>query len=263
MTEVNETVAPEAPDATWIGQLAPELRQLVETKGYRSPADVVQAYAHAQRAIGAAKIPVPRDGVWDEVARERLGIPGEPAGYQLARPQLPEGVPYDEAFEQAALPVAHKLGLMPHQVQGLLDFYATHQAEAFATMGRTRSDEETRASEALKGEWGPDYSLKLTQAARAAKYFGGEDLVAFLNESGLGNNPHLIRAFARAGASLAEDTLKGDSGALQGLAPGDAIRRARELMARPAYVKRDHPDHFDLVDQVRTMFERAYMKEGD
>jgi len=68
---------------------------------------------------------------------------------------------------------------------------------------------------------------------------------------------------ARAGASLAEDTLKGDSGALQGLAPGDAIRRARELMARPAYVKRDHPDHFDLVEQVRTMFERAYMKDGD
>jgi hypothetical protein len=34
-------------------------------------------------------------------------------------------------------------------------------------------------------------------------------------------------------------------------------------MARPAYVKRDHPDHFDLVEQVRTMFERAYMKEGD
>jgi hypothetical protein len=145
MTEVNETVAPEAPDATWIGQLAPELRQLVETKGYRSPADVVQAYAHAQRAIGAAKIPAPRDGVWDEVARERLGIPGEPAGYQLARPQLPEGVPYDEAFEQAALPVAHKLGLMPHQVQGLLDFLRHPPGRGFRRTWAARATMKRRA----------------------------------------------------------------------------------------------------------------------
>ncbi|MEN9592126.1 MAG: hypothetical protein RJA21_585 [Gemmatimonadota bacterium] len=263
MTEHETTPAPEAPDTGWTGQLPPELRQLVETKGYRSPADVVQAYAHAQRAIGAGKIPLPRDGVWDEVARERLGIPPEPAGYPLARPEMPEGVSWDDAFEKAALPVAHKLGLTPHQVQGLMDFYAGHQAETFATVGRTRNDAETRASDALRNEWGPDYGMKLSQAARAARYFGGEDLVSFLNESGAGNNPHLIRAFARAGASLAEDTLKGDAGPVQGLAPGDAIRKARELMAKPAYVKRDHPEHFDLVEQVRTMFERAYMSNGD
>jgi hypothetical protein len=263
MTEVNETVAPEAPDTAWIGQLAPELRQLVETKGYRSPAEVVQAYAHAQRAIGATKIPVPRDGVWDEVARERLGIPGEPAGYQLARPQLPEGVPYDEAFEQAALPVAHKLGLMTHQVQGLLDFYATHQAEAFAAAGRARQLEETRASEALRAEWGPDYTVKLSQAARAARYFGGEELVSLLNESGLGNNPQLIRAFERAGALLGEDTLKGNSPeGSAGLAPADAMRKARELMQKPGYLKREHPDHFDLVAEVNAMFERALSQPG-
>ncbi|MBU6156228.1 MAG: hypothetical protein KJS87_04805 [Alphaproteobacteria bacterium] len=194
-------------------------------------------------------------------AAESPAAPEAPEAYALKRPDLPEGVPWDAAFEKAALPIAQGLGLTPHQLQGLVDFYAGHQAEAFAAAGRARQLEETRASEALRAEWGPDYTVKLSQAARAARYFGGEELVSLLNESGLGNNPQLIRAFEKAGALLGEDTLKGtgeDAG--RGLAPADAMRKARELMQRPGYLKRDHPDHFDLVSEVSAMFERALGK---
>lgn len=250
---------PATSDSGWITGLPTELKALVETKGYRTPADVVQAYAHAQRALGSDKIPLPRDGIWDPVARERLGIPAAPGGYALKRPDLPEGVPWDEGFEKAALPIVHGLGLTPQQVQGLMDFYASHQAEALATAGRTRHHEQEQAASALKDEWGPDYAVRLAQAARAARYFGGEDLVTLLNESGLGNNPQLIRAFEKAGALLGEDTLKGTSdGSGQGLAPTDAMRKARELMQKPGYLKREHPDHFDLVAEVNAMFERAF-----
>lgn len=246
-------------DAGWIAGLPTELKALVETKGYRTPADVVQAYAHAQRALGSEKIPLPKDGIWDQVARERLGIPAAPAGYALRRPDLPDGIAWDEGFEQAALPIAHGLGLTPQQLQGLMDFYASHQAEAFATAGRARQHQQDQAATALKDEWGPDYAVKLAQAARAARYFGGEDLLTLLNESGLGNNPQLIRAFEKAGALLGEDTLKGgNDGSGQGLAPTDAMRKARELMQKPGYLKREHPDHFDLVAEVNAMFERAF-----
>ena len=246
-------------DAAWIASLPTELKALVETKGYRTPADVVQAYAHAQRAIGSEKIPLPTDGIWDPVARERLGIPAAPTGYALRRPDLPDGIAWDEGFEQAALPIAHGLGLTPQQLQGLMDFYASHQAEAFATAGRARQHQQDQAATALKDEWGPDYAVKLAQAARAARYFGGEDLLTLLNESGLGNNPQLIRAFEKAGALLGEDTLKGgNDGSGQGLAPTDAMRKARELMQKPGYLKREHPDHFDLVAEVNAMFERAF-----
>ena len=100
--------------------------------------------------------------------------------------------------------------------------------------------------------------MKLSQAARAARYFGGDELVNLLNESGLGNNPQLIRAFEKAGALLGEDSLKGaaeSSG--RSLAPADAMRKAREWMQKPGYLKREHPDHFDLVAEVNAMFERA------
>jgi hypothetical protein len=36
------------------------------------------------------------------------------------------------------------------------------------------------------------------------------------------------------------------------------MRKARELMQKPGYLKREHPDHVDLVAQVNAMFERAF-----
>lgn len=246
----------EAPD--WTSALTPELKQLVETKGYKTPADVVQAYAHAQRAIGAEKIPLPKDGVWDDVARAKLGIPRAPDGYQLTRPQLPDGIAYDETFEKAALPVAHKLGLTPRQVQGLLEFYAGHQSQTFQSAMRGRIDDETASVGQLQQEWGPSYDTKVATAARAARYFGGQGLIDFLNQSGAGNHPELVRAFAKVGSMMTEDTLKIGKAHGFSITPEEARREAQKLMAKDAYMKRDHPEHEATVEQVQQLFERAY-----
>lgn len=249
---------PHADDGAWTATLSPELRQIVEAKGYKTPADVVQAYAHAQRAIGLEKIPLPKDGVWDEVARAKLGIPREPGGYKLARPELPQGVNYDEAFEKAALPIAHKLGLTPAQVQGLLDFYAGHQAQSFQGVMRNRVEEETQSAGLLRQEWGGAYDAKVAQAARAARYFGGQELIEFLNQSGVGNNPELVRAFAKIGSMMSEDSLKIGRAHGFSITPEEARREANKLMASPAYTNRDHPEHASSVEQVQQLFERAY-----
>lgn len=248
-------------NSDWVSGLTPDLRQLVEAKGYKTPADVVQAYAHAQRAIGAEKIPLPKDGVWDETARSKLGIPKSAEGYQVRRPDLPQGVAYDEALEQAALPVAHKLGLTPQQVQGLLDFYAGHQAQAFQSVMRSRVDDETQSVGLLQAEWGTSYDTKVAQAARAARYFGGQKLIEFLNQSGVGNNPELVRAFAKIGSMMTEDSLKIGRAHGFSISPDEARKEANKLMSQPAYTNRDHPEHSSVVEQVTQLFERAYTSE--
>lgn len=255
------TAEPFAEGAEWLSSLSPELRQMVETKGYKTPADVVQAYAHAQRAIGADKIPLPKDGVWDEVARSKLGIPREAGGYKLTRPDLPQGIVYDEAFEKAALPIAHKLGLTPGQVQGLLDFYAGHQAQAFQSTVRGRMEDETQSVGLLQQEWGSTYDARVAQAARAARYFGGPELIEFLNQSGVGNNPELVRTFAKIGSMMTEDSLKIGRAHGFSITPDEARREANKLMASPAYTNRDHPEHGSTVEQVQQLFERAYSDE--
>lgn len=248
--------------SAWTASLTPELRNLVDAKGYKTPADVVQAYAHAQRAIGADKIPMPKDGVWDDIARAKLGIPKAAEGYKVARPALPEGIPYDEALEKAALPIAHKLGLTPQQVQGLIDFYAGHQSQSVQAMLRGRQEEETQAIGQLQQEWGGSYDTKVSQAARAARHFGGQGLIDFLNQSGAGNSPALVRAFAKVGAMMAEDTLKVGKAHGFSLSPDEARREANKLMAAPAYTNRDHPEHGAIVEQVQQLFEQAYRNEG-
>jgi hypothetical protein len=253
-----DTASDDAGQGDWTQGLAPELKQMVEAKGYKTPADVVQAYAHAQRAIGVDKIPMPKDGVWDDVARSKLGIPRGPEGYQLRRPSLAPGVTYDEALEKAALPIVHKLGLTPQQVQGLLDFYAGHQGQALQSVMHGRSTDETQSIAMLQQEWGGSYDAKVAQAARAARYFGGQSLVSFLNESGMGNNTELVRAFAKIGSMMTEDTLK--IGRAQGFAmtPDEARREANKLMASDAYTKRDHPEHATTIEHVQQLFEHAY-----
>ncbi len=255
-------VPPQPSGDDWTSALAPELKQLVEAKGYKSPADVVQAYAHAQRAIGADKIPLPKDGVWDETARAKLGIPRSADGYELQRPQLPQGVAYDETLEKAALPVAHKLGLTPRQVQGLLEFYAGHQSQSFQSAMRGRIDDETNATAQLQQEWGPSYDTKVATASRAARYFGGQPLIDFLNQTGAGNNPELVRAFAKIGSMMSEDSLKIGKAHGFSITPDEARREAQKLMAKEAYTKRDHPEHQAMVEQVQQLFERAYAESS-
>jgi hypothetical protein len=189
-------------------------------------------------------------------------VPALPAGYAITRPDMPEGMAWDEAFEQAALPVAHKLGLTPAQLQGLAEFYARHQSEAGFGALRQRASDENAAREALRAEWGAHFDTKVAQAARAARYFGGEALVSMLDETGLGNHPELVRAFARAGALLGEDALRTDGRQAGFIPPDEALKKARALMARPAYARSSHPEHGTIVDEVRQLFEQAYAERG-
>lgn len=243
----------------WIAALGPELKGVVETKGYKTPADVVQAYVHAQKAIGADKIVVPKDGVWDDEARTRLGIPKDATGYTVKRPEnLPRGLDYDEKFEGAAKAVAHKLGLLPSQVQGLVEFYTGYQSEGFTAVQSANHKATEDAASALKTEYGAAYDAKLAQAQRAARYFGGDALVQVLNSTGVGNNPDVIRAFAKIGTLMGEDPLKTGQAAGFNLTPAEARAEANKLMSHEAYMKGDHPEHAEIVQKVAALFEQAY-----
>lgn len=234
----------------WTKDLAPELKSVIETKGYKSPADLATAYVNAERAIGADKIVVPKDGKWTPEDLKKLGVPATAAEYQLKRPEsLPQGLTYDENFEKAAVPVLHQLGIPPAGAQALLDMYVAHQTQLHTAAATARTQEAEATTTALKAEWGPQYDARVAQAQRAAQHFGGQPFVDFLNQSGAGNNPEFIRAFSKIGALIAEDTLK------TGVTPGAmskemAQAEVNKIMADPNYTNRDAPNQKDLVRKV-------------
>ncbi|MBI1213963.1 MAG: hypothetical protein GC190_21080 [Alphaproteobacteria bacterium] len=242
----------------WTQNLPPDLRSMVETKGYKTPADLAQAYAHAERAIGADKVVVPKDGVWDQQARAKLGIPERADGYHISRPSMPAGVAYDENFERSMLPVAHKLGLTPSQVQGLVDAVTSHRLGEYQSQSMAFHGREAETVAMLKAEYGQGYDAKIQQASRAVRHFGGDEVIQILNESGYGNHPALIRMMAKIGGMMTEDSLKVGRGAGAGLTADEAQVEYKKLMASEAYRRGDHPEHADVVRKVQQLFEQSF-----
>jgi len=136
-----------------------------------------------------------------------LGRPETPDKYELAKPDLPDGLPYDEAVESWFRGTAHALGLTQEQAGKLFAAYNDLTKQAFTTQEAARTKAYADGVEALKKEWGPEgYPANVEVMRRAVEQFGGPDFKAFMDESGLGNNPIIIKTFVAIGKSMGEDS---------------------------------------------------------
>lgn len=123
--------------------------------------------------------------------------------------KLPEGVKADDPMLTGFRSVAKELGLDSPKAQKVADLYFTaRQAEAAAHTQRL--EEQSKAWQAeVKKDFGEQYEQKLKLARRAADKFVDRDTRAFLNASGLGDHPGLLRMLAKVGEGIAEDSVSG------------------------------------------------------
>lgn len=149
---------------------------------------------------------------------------------------------------------AFSLGLSDKQAQGMLDLYAMAQTKLGGTV------KETMAS--LEKEFGAGVHVQITRAQRAARKFGGDELIDVLEATGLGNHPALIKAWARAGAVVEEDdpifkdTVRSNDGDAK--TKRDAILNDR----KHAYWSRDLPGHKEAVAEVARLNQIIFAQEG-
>ena len=121
--EVNNTVLTEQPKEQTFKDLIPEnFREEKSLNNFNNMEDFVKSYLHAQKLVGADKIPVPNkhatDEDWNEVFK-RLGAPDTPDGYKYNF----KDQEVDENSVKAFNETAHRLGLLPKQAEGLIKFY--------------------------------------------------------------------------------------------------------------------------------------------
>ena len=130
---------------------------------------------------------------------------GVPEKYEFA---LPEGVVMDEGLKSAFEPVAKELNLSNEAAQKLVDLYANHtktvrEAETKQWLDQVKKwDSDFRSDKEYGGE---NLNASLSALKVVMSKFGSPELASFLDASGLGNHPELVRFCVRIGRSMAPD----------------------------------------------------------
>lgn len=136
-------------------------------------------------------------------------VPEEYAAFEL-----PEGMELDEALLGKANPLMKELGLNQENAQKAVSFIAEMRqadAQAIATAHEKQVSEWETAAKADKEFGGDKFNENAALARSAVDKLGSPELKTFLDESGLGNHPELVRMFVKVGKAIAEDDPGGGS----------------------------------------------------
>lgn len=130
---------------------------------------------------------------------------GAPEKYEFT---AAEGVDLDTEALKDFEPVARELNLTNEQAQKLVDAYPKilagvqqRQAEAW----QAQTEEWAATVKADKEIGGDKLTANLGVAQRALDTFGTPELKEYLNGTGLGNHPELVKAFIKVGKAMSED----------------------------------------------------------
>jgi len=262
-TTLAEPVVAEQPQENTVDfkSLIPEsFKEEKSLENFDNMEDLLKSYLHAQKMVGADKIPVPNKYATDEDWKEvftRLGAPKTPEDYKYSFKDDEVDSKQLKTFNETA----HRLGLLPKQAEALVKYYnnlnQSHseqlEAQAITAQEKTEAD--------LKKEFGPQFNKRLDQAKRLATNTLGEE---FLNNtvlkdgSRLGDNLEVIKAFSNLADKLSEDeVVKGEGSEYQ--TAKDIEKQIDELTQQgSAYWQNQHPNHKKAVDEVLKLREMLH-----
>jgi len=214
--------------------------------------DFVKSYLHAQKLVGADKIPVPNKHAteedWNEVFK-RLGAPDTPDGYKYNIKDQELDQTQVKEFNKAA----HQLGLLPKQAEGLIKFYNEMNGNVAASQEEAAAQAQLATETELKKEFGPQFGKRLDQAKKLAVNSLGSEFLenTYLKDgSRLGDNIKVIKAFSELADKLSEDEIiKGDGS--EYMTAKDIEKEINELTQEgSAYWSKTHPNHQKAVQEV-------------
>lgn len=248
-TSAAETAAP----VGFLDSLPEDLRQEPSLRAFTDPASLAKSYVHAQRMIGADKIPLPGKSATDEDwanVWSKLGRPQSPDEYDL---QFENPVFADEelaSFRQSAFDA----GLNNQQIDRMAKFL--EQTVSSANSSRSEAAERAvyEAEQELRQEFGQAFEQRMGLAYNAAKQLLGDadllDEVQLADGRMLGDHPQIVRMFAKLAEQIGEDQLLGESSELI-MTPQEATQRITEMTRRDSpYWDKLHPEHDTYVDEV-------------
>ncbi|MFH1090620.1 MAG: hypothetical protein V1742_03520 [Pseudomonadota bacterium] len=185
--------------SSWLDDFPAELRHNEDLRGFEKAEDAVRAYVDLKAAQ-----PVKPDG---------------PDGYEVT---VPEGLPVDQGLMDAFRVTAHQAGLSRDQAKALTDWWNERAGAS------VKEAEQTRAGwrKELEDEWGGRFDVRVEAARQALRKLAPVEFVNYLDQTGLGDHPAMVRMFHRISQAIGEDSL------IQG-APGAPLTTPRTAGGTP------------------------------
>ncbi len=237
---------------------------------------LVKSYIEGQKIIGVPSerlVTIPNAETAEEADWNayytKLGRPEKGADYKLAAPaDLPSGITISEETIVSVGDLFHKYGLTPAQANGIFNDYNTLAVTGLTD--RMKEDDLASANGVadLKKEWGAAWDAKIDTAGRAMSTFASDEFRKFLDDTKLGNHPHMLKMFSSIGEKLMESSTEtgGGGSGFKTLSPVEAKAEINVLQAdenfQKAYTNARHAGHKDAVDKMTRLFEFAHPDEG-
>lgn len=197
---------------------------------FPTKADFVKHAVEQDRRYKGAIPALPENATDEQKAEHRkaaaraLGVPEKIDDYKIVYPELPKGQALTDADKEKRAAWAkrfHERGIPPDAASALVaDFHAEMEAAAADAARTVKTDREKMLADVRK-EWGADYDANMKAAGKALRAYGGDELADFLDETGLGNDPRMLKAFAKIGLQIGED-------GMLGINDGPAIKSIQE-----------------------------------
>ncbi len=229
----------------------PSLGPITDVKG------LVKSFVHAQRQMGKDRTVLPGDHStpeqWTELF-QKLGLPGKIEEYNI---KVPEGAKFQDGFLSQLKEVGFKAGILPSQMDQFMGWYAKANQEASDTMLTQHKQQAEEALNKLKTEWGQAYNDNVLLAKNVLKATGIENVSTFMNDSGYGDDPMLIKIFAKLGSLMKDDAIvdlggPGDGG----MSPKDIQGKIDAMLGDSKHALNDsqNPGHGAAVKEMEDLF---------
>jgi hypothetical protein len=116
----------------------------------------------------------------------------------------------------------------------------------------------TEGVNALKREWGEGFDRQISVARLAAKELGGDEYIAHLEKTGLGNDIPTIKALAKAGKLLAEDKMRGATASGNGNPTPDELADEYSSMSSRMLSMQNGPERDAIKRKVEILAQRRW-----
>lgn len=262
--------APATPDAPivsdWKSGLPEEIAADPALQDIKDVEGLAKSMIHAQKLVGMDRgqlVTVPGTDASEEEWNEFYTKAGRPESADAYRFNNPEGAPEpNEEMQKWYADTAFKAGLTASQAAKMYEEYQSYAGNAISQMETNNEQGREEGESQLKKEWGAAYEARVKAAVQPIANYADDGFSEFLETSGMGNDPNMIKFLYNVSKALGEDTVSDVSKNTALLSPAEATAQIAQKQNDPAfmeaYMKGDHPSHAWAVQEMTKLHQYQF-----